>query len=31
MKRYRANFRRFGYSAPHELNRVHSYRGGIRL
>lgn len=30
MKRYVAK-RRFGYSAPHELNRVSGYRGGIRL
>lgn len=31
MKRYHVKMRRFGYSAPHELNRVSGYRGGIRL
>lgn len=30
MKRY-VSHRRFGWSAPHELNRVVGYRGGIRL
>nr|QPI13022.1 MAG: hypothetical protein [Microvirus sp.] len=30
MKRRRA-YRRFGYAAPHNLNRVSGYRGGIRL
>lgn len=30
MKRYAAR-RRFGYAAPHNLNRVSGYRGGIRL
>lgn len=31
MKRYRVSRRRFGFAAPHELNRVNGYRGGIRL
>lgn len=31
MKRFKVQKRRFGYAAPHELNRVSGYRGGIRL
>lgn len=34
MKRFYAGshgLRRFGYLAPHDLNRVTGYRGGIRL
>lgn len=30
MKRYVAR-RRFGWAAPHKLNRVTGYRGGTRL
>lgn len=31
MKRYRANYNRFGNKIPHYLNKRGIYRGGIRL